>query len=236
MWLGTNKYYLYQHIRSDTDQIFYVGIGTKLKKYSPYFRAYSKQHRNFMWRNIVKKAGYTVEILMESDDRKDISLKEIEFILKYGRRDLGTGILTNMTSGGEGLIALSPSTIDRMRRAKTGVKLKLTLEQRKEMSRKRKLNVGWHHSKSAKDKMRAKREGKPNPHVAGDKSPMRLPGRIAQQTGSNSWFAKPVLDLYTGIYYDCLKEASDANCLIYDKIRQRTLRGKSIKKKRFIYI
>ena len=46
-------FYTYVHVRLDTNKVFYVGKG-KLR------RAYSKQHRNKYWNNVVNKCGYKV--------------------------------------------------------------------------------------------------------------------------------------------------------------------------------
>lgn len=43
------KFYVYQHIREDKNEIFYIGIGTKSKqdlKCNTYSRAYSKHIDN----------------------------------------------------------------------------------------------------------------------------------------------------------------------------------------------
>lgn len=95
-------FYVYRHIRNDKNEPFYIGVGTKLvgKRQRHYNRAYSNYGRNPHWKNI-SKFGYEVEIIMEFST-KDIALeKEKEFIKLYGRRDLGTGTLCNMTDGGE---------------------------------------------------------------------------------------------------------------------------------------
>lgn len=106
------KYYLYRHIRLDTNQPFYIGIGTKIKRYDNYFthksefeRAYSKHARNCHWTNIINKTNYKVEILLESDNYEFIKQKEIEFIELY-KRKLDNGLLANLTKGGEGVFGL----------------------------------------------------------------------------------------------------------------------------------
>ena len=99
------KYYVYQHIREDKNEIFYIGIGTKSKqdlKYNTYSRAYSKHIDNNIWLKIVAKTNWKFEILFESNDRKEVEQMEIELIKKYGRKCFDkAGILANLTLGGE---------------------------------------------------------------------------------------------------------------------------------------
>lgn len=86
---------LYQHLKPN-GEIFYIGIG-KCEK-----RAYNKFNRNKYWKNIVNKYGYNVEILYDNLTIKEAKQLEIYLIKYYGRKDLKTGNLVNMTSGGEG--------------------------------------------------------------------------------------------------------------------------------------
>jgi|LakMenEpi03Aug12_release.lakeMendotaPanAssembly.Ray.scaffolds.fasta_scaffold00112_91 hypothetical protein len=115
------KYYLYRHIRLDKNEPFYIGIGTKKeskakikfnKKFQSikyiYDRAYSKIRKSSkIWNLITAKTDYKVEILLESDSLSFIKEKEKEFIAFYGRIDKNTGILANMTDGGEGMTGTS---------------------------------------------------------------------------------------------------------------------------------
>lgn len=87
---------VYLHKRKDTNEVFYVGIGKTER------RAYRVDQRNKYWRNIYKKCGHIVEIVVENTTWEEACSIEIELILKYGRKDLGTGNLCNMTAGGEG--------------------------------------------------------------------------------------------------------------------------------------
>lgn len=107
-----DKHYLYRHIRLDKNEVFYVGIGTKNKKdienYT-YSRAKSKGSRTDFWRNIVNKADYEIEIILESDDYQFIKQKEIEFVKLYGRTNLGLGTLVNLTDGGDGTLGFLPT-------------------------------------------------------------------------------------------------------------------------------
>ena len=111
--MSTEKYYLYRHIRLDTNQPFYIGIGTKFEFYSKsnkkyYSRAFATSKRGNIWNKIVNKTLYEVEIMLESDDYQFIKQKEIEFIKLYGRKNLGTGCLSNLTNGGEGTLGSKP--------------------------------------------------------------------------------------------------------------------------------
>lgn len=103
------KYYLYRHIRLDTNEVFYIGIGTKINKefYSnhkhEFYRAYRKSNRTKYWKNITNKTEYNIEILLESNDYEFIKNKEIEFIELYGKKINNNGTLVNITDGGEGV-------------------------------------------------------------------------------------------------------------------------------------
>jgi hypothetical protein len=88
---------VYQHIRKDTQEVFYIGVG--VNKY----RAYKKFGRNPHWKNISKK-GYEIEILFENLTWEEAIKKEKDLISLYGRKDLGLGPLVNMTDGGEGVV------------------------------------------------------------------------------------------------------------------------------------
>jgi hypothetical protein len=87
---------VYEHRRKDTGEIFYIGIGKDK------YRVSKKTNRNSHWHNIVNKYGYTKKIIFSELSWGEAIEKEIELIKKYGRRDIGTGCLVNMTKGGEG--------------------------------------------------------------------------------------------------------------------------------------
>lgn len=111
---------VYRHIRLDKNEPFYIGIGEKEN------RAHKTHGRNEFWKKIANKTNYRVEILFDDLTWEQAQEKEIEFIALYGRRDLGTGILTNLTDGGE-----NPP---RMFGHKFNVGRKASLETKKKMS------------------------------------------------------------------------------------------------------
>lgn len=109
------QYFLYRHIRNDKNEVFYIGIGTKKNGNTignTYNRAYLKAIRNVFWKRIVNKTTYSVEIVCESDSYDFIQKKEIEFVLLYGRKDLKTGTLCNLTDGGEGQLGVKRKMTD----------------------------------------------------------------------------------------------------------------------------
>jgi hypothetical protein len=93
--------YVYRHIRLDKNEPFYIGIGDTEK------RAYIKSNRNEYWKRISKK-GYEVEILFTNLTWDEACKKEKEFISLYGRSNNNTGILCNLTDGGDGSVGRKP--------------------------------------------------------------------------------------------------------------------------------
>jgi hypothetical protein len=97
-----NNYFIYQHYTTNSDYPFYIGKGKS--NINGNYRAYSKRNRNSYWINVVNKYGYTVKVTHEnlcSDEAISIEKYLIDF---YGRKDLSSGCLVNMTDGGEGSV------------------------------------------------------------------------------------------------------------------------------------
>ena len=115
-----NKFYIYTHVRNDSNEIFYVGKGMDK-------RAWSKHNRNKYWRNVVNKAGYTVQILGENLCESLAFDLEKELIKKIGKENL-----CNMTDGGEGMSGLEHS--DETRRKMSKAKKNISEETRRKMS------------------------------------------------------------------------------------------------------
>jgi hypothetical protein len=110
---------VYRHRRNDNNDVFYVGIA-KLES-----RPYSKFSRNAFWKNIVSKTGYQVEIIARPKTWEDCCELEELLISEYGRKDLGTGNLVNLTNGGEGCVGqkMSIESREKMSIANKGRKL-----------------------------------------------------------------------------------------------------------------
>lgn len=98
-----NDWYVYRHVRLDTNVPFYVGLGR-----SAYFhRANTTKKRSKQWNEIVKQTDYEVEVMMTNLSEEQARVKEREFIKLYGRLNKGNGTLCNCTKGGEGTSSLS---------------------------------------------------------------------------------------------------------------------------------
>ena len=127
---------VYRHRRLDTNKIFYVGVGADEK------RAFQKRDRNIFWNRIILKTDYSVEIIQRNLTQKDAFELEIFLISLYGRRDNKTGILCNLTDGGDGRsnINVSLYTIKKLSTAALKEnKEKIVLGSKKECTRKQKV-------------------------------------------------------------------------------------------------
>jgi len=94
----TPVYYVYAHYKPGESEIpFYIGKG-KAK------RLFYKNKRNSVWNRIVKKyGGFEAGILHDNLDEYDAFGLEILYIWAFGRLGgRGTGVLANLTEGGDG--------------------------------------------------------------------------------------------------------------------------------------
>lgn len=186
--------YVYRHIRLDKNEPFYIGISNS----ETYERAFTKGHRNNMWHKIINKTEYRVDIVIDNITYEEAKEKEREFISLYGRININTGILCNMTDGGDGTIGyvFEEETREKIRQANKG--WKPTEEMLKKMSdfRKGKKFSEKHRKNLSKACMGRYLSDEIKKKISESKSGTKLKGKL-------------VLDLQTGIYYDSLREACE---------------------------
>jgi hypothetical protein len=136
---------VYRHIRKDKNEPFYIGIGKTNE------RANTTKGRNGLWKKIVKKTDYIVEILFDDLTWEEACEKEKEFISLYGRKDLNTGILVNLTNGGEGTLGaiVSKNTREKIGKSNYGRK-----QSQETINKRIEKVIGRNHSEETKLKMR----------------------------------------------------------------------------------
>ncbi len=130
-----NKWCVYRHIRLDKNEVFYIGIGCKNHN-DKHKRPSRKSGRNNLWNKIVNKTDWKWEVILDDLTLSEAQEKEKEFIKLYGRINVKTGTLSNLTDGGEGAEGLKLSDEARY---------KLSLIPRKS---------GWKHTDDARNKIR----------------------------------------------------------------------------------
>jgi hypothetical protein len=138
-----NIYYIYFYLRTDGTP-YYIGKGKGS-------RAYFKHGR----RVAVPPKGLIIFPIINLTEEQAFS-NEKDFIAWYGRKDLGTGILRNMTDGGEGSSNPSKETRRKISEAHKG----------KVLSEKARLDISKRNSNPSEEtrrKMRkAHKHGQPN--------------------------------------------------------------------------
>lgn len=185
---------VYRHIRLDKNEPFYIGIGLDEK------RAYNKVSRNEHWKRIVKNTDYEVQILFYDLTLDEACEKEKEFIALYGRRNLNTGTLVNMTDGGDYFGCSGYKHTDEHKSYMSNLfkNRPLSQETKKKLSE---INKGKKASDETKLKISKIHRGRKKPQSFID-----VIKRKNTERYSNS-----VLDLETGIFYSIKELASILN-------------------------
>ena len=88
-----NIFYVYAYLREDLTP-YYIGKGSKDRAW--------KSHTRTNGTNLLPKDPKRIVILKELLSESEAYDYESELIKKHGRKDLGTGILHNLTDGGRG--------------------------------------------------------------------------------------------------------------------------------------
>lgn len=197
---------VYRHIRKDKNEPFYIGIGADEK------RAFSLKSRNDYWKKIVMKTEYEIEILFDDLTWEEACEKEKEFIALYGRKDLGNGSLVNMTDGGEGFLSLSYDAKKRQRENTI------------------KVWTGKKHSEESIEKIRQASNRQwalsKNTGMKGKKHTEETKRYIGSLNYGSKKNIKIILDLETGVFYDCIKDLSKSIDIKYKKFHKDLLLGK----------
>ena len=157
-------FYIYQHRKADTNDIFYVGKGKAL-------RLNQMHGRNNYWHRVVAKHGFIAEKIADHLDEELVFLAEMECIDIYRRRGIK---LVNHTNGGEGVSGYKHSDEHKAKlkgnnrgASSWGITFKgkkHTEESREKMSYARignKNKLGKKISEEAKEKIRQAKTGKP---------------------------------------------------------------------------
>lgn len=103
-----NKFYVYLYLDPDTRDPFYVGKGSGKRSMQHLKAAYwdsikKKTRRHRKIQKIHKEGKQPIVIIAYDNLPEDVAfIHEASLVAHYGRLDLGTGCLTNMSDGGEG--------------------------------------------------------------------------------------------------------------------------------------
>ena len=116
-----NIFYVYQYLRED---------GT------PYYIGKGKNKRAYVNNRTIKKPtdSNRIEIIKDQLTEQDAFDLEVELVALYGRKNNGTGVLRNLTDGGEGASGRIDSDETIQKRVKKSTGKKRTTAQRLRMS------------------------------------------------------------------------------------------------------
>tara|TARA_Y100000389_G_C17259172_1_gene412116 strand:+ start:140 stop:715 length:576 start_codon:yes stop_codon:yes gene_type:complete len=160
------KYYTYAYLREDGTP-YYVGKGTGRRIDNPHHSGLPpKNRRVFLKQNLTEEEAFKHEKYM---------------IAIFGRKDLGTGILRNLTDGGDGKSGwkMSEETKEKIGKSNTGKRR--SDEDKKKMSKSAKNRTSIHgmlgktHTKEIREKLSKLYKGRP------------FPGNRHSQKGTTWW-------------------------------------------------
>lgn len=104
--------YVYRDPRPEKfDMPIYVGMGKDNRAWD-HLKKSTNRHLNHLIKKL-QREGFNPqpEIVAKGLTKEQAFEQEIKLIALYGRRDLGTGTLLNLTAGGEGSVELSPELL-----------------------------------------------------------------------------------------------------------------------------
>ena len=181
-----NNYLVYRHRRLDNNDIFYVGISSNSK------RPFDFKKRSKFWKRVTSNTKFIVEIIVDNISKDKAIDLEMLLISEYGRRDLKTGTLVNMTEGGEGTKGCIPHN-------KGGIGFKHSEETLNMMRGSNNSMYGKKHNEATKLKIADKSKGR----LFSDESRLKMSNKRKGHLNSQ---AKPILDINTGVFYYSMNE------------------------------
>lgn len=168
------NYYVYQYNRKDGTP-YYIGKGKDKRAWQSHRRANGTQ--------LLPKDKSRIKIVKDKLTEAQAQALEKKLIKKFGRKDLGTGILRNVSDGGEGASGYKQS--------------KSTIEKRAAKMRGRKLSPD--HIQKLIENHHKKQPGYTAPDL-GDRHPMRQKNVIKKFKGDNNYQTKPEFKYNSQIY------------------------------------
>ena len=178
--------YVYCYMRSDFARgPYYVGIASDSTR--PIHKNHNATPPAERDRIRVMRSGLTWD---------EAVLWEKRYIKHFGRKDLGTGILRNLTDGGEGALGVKPSAETRALMAKAHTGRKHSAETRKRMSAAQKGRVV---SQETRERLSSARKGKPNGQKGTRKNPVSVTAMIRTQSMPSALKLKVDVDWYASL-------------------------------------
>lgn len=218
-------YYIYAHIRPDTNQIFYIGKGRNK-------RASTVNKRNKIWNDIVRKNNGSFQIVILHKDLFESEAFEHEIIeiAKMGRLCDGSGCLCNLTLGGEGTSGhiLSKEHKQKLSKVLSGKNHPLfgkkhSIEHVQRMSNslkgKKPWNKGLKHTEATKQKMRLRALNRISPKKGINLTKEQKEKLSSVRKGRATYQSKKVRQICTNVI------VADSAVELYSKV---DCRGKSL--------
>ena len=162
-------FYVYLYVREDGTP-YYVGKGQKKRAWESHKRRNNTQVKPLAEERIVFHS-----VNLTEDDAKKL---EIELIKSYGRKDLGTGILRNLTDGGDGTTGskLGPRSVEARLKASNSMRGRAFTEEHKAKLSEAKLGrtISDEQKKRQSDKLKGRKQ-----------SPEHIANAIANRKGKS---------------------------------------------------